>query len=51
MSNLGGEELGFGIGLGGPRWKEQRKFASRALNILSEGQKGTLLTYLLIFFS
>ena len=37
----GGEALGFGIGLGGPRWKEQRRFASRALKDLSEGQKGT----------
>ena len=24
-----------------PRWKEQRRFASRALKDLSEGQKGT----------
>ena len=28
------------IGLGGPRWKEQRRFATRALKDLSEGQKG-----------
>lgn len=36
----GGDPLGFGIGIGGPRWKEQRRFASRALKDLSEGQKG-----------
>ena len=29
-----------GIGVGGPRWKEQRRFASKSLKDLSEGQKG-----------
>lgn len=36
----GGDPLGFGIGIGGLRWKEQRRFAMRALKDLSEGQKG-----------
>ncbi len=35
-----GKPLGFGIGIGGPRWKEQRRFAARALKDLSEGQSG-----------
>jgi len=35
-----GEPLGFGIGIGGPRWKEQRRFATKALKDLYEGQKG-----------
>nr|AKH03505.1 cytochrome P450 3038C1 [Paracyclopina nana] len=35
-----GEPLGFGIGIGGPRWKEQRRFATKALKDLYEGQRG-----------
>ena len=35
-----GDPLGFGIGIGGPRWREQRRFAARALKDLSQGQKG-----------
>jgi hypothetical protein len=35
-----GKPLGFGIGVGGERWKEQRKFAMRVLNEMSEGSKG-----------
>ena len=34
------DPLGFGIGVGGPRWKEQRKFAAKTLKDLSQGQKG-----------
>ena len=35
-----GEPNGFGIGIGGPRWKEQRRFASKSLKDLYEGQTG-----------
>jgi len=35
-----GEALGMGIGLGGPRWKEQRRFAAKALRDLGAGKKG-----------
>ena len=35
-----GKPLGFGIGVGGERWKEQRKFALRVLNELSEKKNG-----------
>ena len=38
-----GQPLGFGIGIGGPRWKEQRRFAARALKDLYEGQTGLVL--------
>ena len=37
-----GEPNGFGIGIGGPRWKEQRRFASKSLKDLYEGQTGKL---------
>ena len=37
-----GNPLGFGIGVGGERWKEQRKFASKVLSELSERRKGIL---------
>jgi hypothetical protein len=36
-----GKPLGFGIGVGGERWKEQRKFAAKVLNELSERRKGS----------
>ena len=35
-----GKPFGFGIGVGGERWKEQRKFAAKVLNDLSEKRKG-----------
>ena len=35
-----GKPLGFGIGVGGERWKEQRKFALKVLNELSEKKTG-----------
>ncbi len=37
-----GSPYGFGIGVGGERWREQRKFAIKALNDLSEGKSGLL---------
>jgi hypothetical protein len=37
-----GNPLGFGIGIGGERWREQRKFASKVLSELSERRKGIL---------
>ena len=35
-----GRPLGMGIGLGGPRWKEQRRFAEKALGKLGAGKRG-----------
>lgn len=35
-----GKPLGMGIGLGGERWREQRRFAARALRDLGAGKKG-----------
>ncbi len=37
-----GHPLGFGIGVGGERWREQRKFAAKVLSELSERRKGML---------
>ncbi len=37
-----GHPLGFGIGVGGERWREQRKFAAKVLSELSERRKGAM---------
>jgi hypothetical protein len=45
-----GKPLGFGIGVGGERWKEQRKFATRVLNELSEKKTGMVGLGIFSFF-
>ena len=37
-----GKDLGMGIGLGGERWREQRRFAARALKDLGAGKRGKI---------